>query len=177
MDVFYSYTYGTAAWLTLQAMPLIAMPKVIITMLLEETRPSSPLEIFFARSYGLSLLALSLVTIVLTGSIPLTSSYTMSPEPTDAKAPYAVPTILATSFFHGTSAFYMYMWYVGTGQMLYAVGMVAYAGLGSVGLWCLLFASEKGRISRRTGADKRMTGFPFGNKEADRKREGRRKGI
>jgi hypothetical protein len=33
-----------------------------------------------------------------------------------------------------------------------------------------MFGSDKGRISRRTGADKRTSGFPFKNAEADKKR-------
>jgi hypothetical protein len=53
--------------------------------------------------------------------------------------------------------------------------MGPYAGLASMGLWCLLFAGASGRISRRTGADKRMTGFPFTNVEADKKRGQKKK--
>lgn len=49
-----------------------------------------------------------------------------------------------------------------------------YGGLASVGLWCLLFASSDGRISRRTGADKRTSGFPFKNEQADKKRPGKK---
>lgn len=35
-QVFYVYTYGTAAWLGLQALPLILLPKAITTMLAED---------------------------------------------------------------------------------------------------------------------------------------------
>lgn len=38
MDVFYSYTYGTAAWLSLQALPLIVSPTILITLLSPEVR-------------------------------------------------------------------------------------------------------------------------------------------
>ena len=38
MDVFYAYTYSTAAWLSLQALPLLLSPKLIVTMLSVETR-------------------------------------------------------------------------------------------------------------------------------------------
>lgn len=34
----------------------------------------------------------------------------------------------------------------------------------------LVFGTEKGRISKRTGADKRTSGWPFKNEEADRKK-------
>jgi len=42
----------------------------------------------------------------------------------------------------------------------------------------VLFASSGGRISRKTGADKRTSGFPFGNKEsADAKKRQMGKAI
>lgn len=131
---------------------------------------------YLARCLGLSLLTLAAMTIVLTGSIPLTAdAYSISPEESDPKAPYAVPTLNVTSAFHTACAFYTYSWFASTGQISYAVAMVVSGGLASVGLWCLLFASSHGRISRRTGADKRMTGFPFKNAEADKKREAKKK--
>ncbi|KAK2791154.1 hypothetical protein FQN52_005110 [Onygenales sp. PD_12] len=178
MDVFYTYTYSTAAWLAIQGIPLVATPRMITMILMDEARGPSMLEIYFSRCYGLTLLTLSTTTMLLTGSIPLTnniSSTISRDDPNDPKTPYAVPTVLVTSCFHAISAFYTYAWYVTTGQVSFALAMVAYGGLASVGLWCLLFGSEGGRISRRTGADKRTSGWPFGNAEADRKR-GRRGG-
>ena len=44
-----------------------------------------------------------------------------------------------------------------------------------MGLWCLLFASSGGRITRKTGADKRTSGFPFTNLEADKKKSGKKR--
>ena len=38
MDVFYAYTYSTAAWFGIQAVPLIISPKLIITALSTEAR-------------------------------------------------------------------------------------------------------------------------------------------
>jgi hypothetical protein len=38
-----------------------------------------------------------------------------------------------------------------------------------MGLWCILFGGSS-HISKRTGADKRTSGWPFGNSEADKKR-------
>jgi hypothetical protein len=37
-----------------------------------------------------------------------------------------------------------------------------------------LFGTSDGRISRKTGADKRTSGFPFKNAEADKKRAGKK---
>lgn len=40
-QVFYTYTYSTGAWLLLQSIPLIGMPRMVTTMLLDEARPPS----------------------------------------------------------------------------------------------------------------------------------------
>ncbi len=57
-----------------------------------------------------------------------------------------------------------------TGQTGFAMGVGGYSFLAAMGLWCILFASSGGRISRKTGADQRMSGFPFKNAEADKKK-------
>lgn len=116
--------------------------------------------------------------MMLTGSIPLTSSTSeaVSTEDSDPKAPYALPTLVVTSVFHGIYAFYAYTWYTTAGQGAFAVAVTGSSILAFIGLWCLLFASSNGKISRKTGADKRVTGFPFTNLEADKKHEGK-KGI
>lgn len=38
MDVFYTYTYSTAGWLSLQALPLLLSPKLMVTLLSAESR-------------------------------------------------------------------------------------------------------------------------------------------
>lgn len=119
---------------------------------------------------------MAVLTVMLTGSIPLTSSVAepVSTEDSDPKKPYAVPTLLVTSTFHAASAFYMYTWYMTSEQAGFAIGMAGYFAMAALGLWCALFASSHGKISRRTGADKRTTGFPFSNKEAEKKHASKR---
>ncbi|CAG7996732.1 unnamed protein product [Penicillium salamii] len=175
MDVFHAYTYSTAGWLLMQSLTLIAGPSMIVTMLLDETRPASPMELYFARCLGFSLLTIAVLTVMLTGSIPLTADIkeSVSTDENDPKAPYAVPTLMVTSIFHSACAFYAYTWYVTGGQGLFAIGVAGYSGLAAIGLWCMLFASSNGRISRRTGADKRTTGYPFKNSEAAKKHGGK----
>ncbi|CAG8255959.1 unnamed protein product [Penicillium nalgiovense] len=170
-QVFRAYTYSTAAWLSLQSLPLITGPSMMVTMLLDETRPVSPMEIYFARCLGFSLLTIAVLTVMLTGSIPLTADIkeSVTTEEDDPKAPYAVPTLMVTSIFHAACAFYAYTWYVTDGQGLFAVGVAGYSSIAAIGLWCMLFASSHGKISRRNGADKRTTGFPFKNSEAAKK--------
>ena len=41
MDVFYAYTYSTAGWLSLQALPLLLSPSLIVTLLSAETRKAT----------------------------------------------------------------------------------------------------------------------------------------
>lgn len=41
--------------------------------------------------------------------------------------------------------------------------------MAAFGLWNVMFGSDKGHISKRSGADKRTSGFPFKNNEADKR--------
>ncbi|KAL2067123.1 hypothetical protein VTL71DRAFT_1547 [Oculimacula yallundae] len=172
MDVFYSYSYGSAAWLTLQALPLIISPTIIITFLSPDVREATPLEEYFSRSLGLTLLALGTMIILLTGSVPLTSSLAdttnaaVTTEASDPKAPYAVPVLSISLAYHSAMAFYCYARYAATSQFSFVLGAIGSGGLAAIGLWCILFASTSGRISRKTGADKRTSGFPFASKES-----------
>lgn len=176
MDVFYAYTYGTAGWMALQAAPLMISPTMIVTMLAPEVREASILEEYFSRSLGMALVALGVLTILLTGSVPLTSSFSdttsagVTTEASDPKAPYAVPTLTITTIYHAAAAFLTYARWNSTGSTGFALGCVFSGSIAAMGLWCILFASSSGRISRRTGADKRTSGFPFANKEADKKK-------
>jgi len=45
-QVFYTYTFGTAGWLGLQAVPLVIMPKLVIAMLANEGHRAT------GRKYG-----------------------------------------------------------------------------------------------------------------------------
>jgi len=110
--------------------------------------------------------------VLLTGSVPLTSSISdttnaaVTTEASDPKAPYAVPVLTISMVYHSAMAFYCYARYTGSGQTTFILGAIGSGALASVGLWCMLFASTSGRISRKTGADKRTSGFPFASKES-----------
>ncbi|KAF7507098.1 hypothetical protein GJ744_010911 [Endocarpon pusillum] len=106
--------------------------------------------------------------MLLTGSIPLTSmvSEPVSIEELDPKAPYAVPVLRTTMIFHSLAAIYCYTSYVSLGQSGFMLGLAGYGALATMGLWCVMFATSGGHISKRTGADKRMSGFPFKNEKA-----------
>ncbi|KAF2182201.1 hypothetical protein K469DRAFT_246415 [Zopfia rhizophila CBS 207.26] len=174
MDVYYFYSYSTTGWLALQAAPLIASPTMIVTLLSPEVREASTLEVYFSRTLGFSLITIGILQVLLTGSVPLSSRLTeaggTSTDASDPKAPYALPTLTITTFFHAAYAFYTYAMWTQTGVMSFGLGTLGSGALCAVGLWCILFASSDGRISRKTGADKRTSGFPFKNMEADKKK-------
>jgi len=172
MDVYYFYSYGTAAWLATQAAPLIASPTMIVALLSPEVREATTLEVYFSRTLGFTLITLGILTVLLTGSVPLSSrlSEGATTSAADPKAPYALPTLTITSIFHAIYAFYTYAMWTQTGVLSFSLGTLGSGFLASVAMWCILFASSDGRISRKTGADKRTSGYPFKNREAEKKK-------
>ncbi|KAI1154841.1 hypothetical protein F4825DRAFT_130847 [Nemania diffusa] len=171
MDAISAYSFASCGWNALQAAPLILVPQAIIGFLtLGEYSPApggGDIEHYLARSLGFALLALGLVTVVLTGSLPVGSVIDTAE---DVPSPYAAPVLLLTTLHHAASAFQGWARYTATDQAGYLLGFVGSAGLAAFGTWCLLFGGEKARISRRTGADKRTSGFPFRNAEANRRK-------
>merc|ERR1712113_1249123 len=145
MDAFKAYAFGTAGYCSVQALPLLLTPKLIVSMLAKDARPITDLEAYLSRSLALALLAFALLVILLTGAVPLTGSIEENVKGTNgdglSKDPYAYPTLLVTTGYHALAAFYLYTQVTG-------------------------FGSEKGRISKTTGADKRTSNFPFGNTES-----------
>lgn len=147
------------------------------------------LESYLSRSLGFSLLTLAVVNLLLTGALPLTSGINEAissakeedADGTTIKDPYAYPTLTVTTVYHALSAFYLYTQIAGVAGFTFGfgTGMVASTGLFCMGIWVLLFGSEKGRISKTTGADKRTSNFPFENKESakEKKRESKRKSV
>lgn len=79
--------------------------------------------------------------------------------------------------FQAVTAFYLYTQLMGGWSFAFTAGLAGNAALFCFGTWTLLFGSEVGRVSKTTGADKRTSGFPFGNSEAarEKKREARGK--
>ncbi|KAL6708433.1 hypothetical protein ACN47E_002696 [Coniothyrium glycines] len=172
MDVYYFYSYGTAAWLATQAVPLISSPTMIVALLSPEVREATTLEVYFSRTLGMTLITLGILTVLLTGSVPLSSRLTegVTTSAADPKAPYALPTLTITAMFHAAYAFYGYAMWTQTGVISFGLGTLGSGFLAAVAGWCILFASSDGRISRKTGADKRTSGFPFKNTEADKRK-------
>ncbi len=72
--------------------------------------------------------------------------------------------------YHASVAFYGYARFNSDEQIGYLLGCIGSSTFAMFGLWIILFAGDKGHISKRTGADKRTSGWPFKNAEADKKR-------
>lgn len=98
------------------------------------------------------------------------------PAPADSVSPYANAVILLSSLYHASQAFYSYARFGASDAGGYFVGALGSTLLAAFGLWCLMFGGDKGHISKRTGADKRTSGFPFRNTEAS-KRKGHNKDL
>ena len=146
------------------------------------------MEQYFARSLGFSQLAVGLLIVVLTGSLPLASPLDcmfcprafcfLNPgvpdvaivAPADAISPYASAAVSISMLYHASAAFYGYVRFTSSQQMGYLLGCLGSSTLAMFGLWVMMFAGEKGRISKRTGADKRTSGWPFKNTEADKRK-------
>lgn len=157
------------------------------------TIPFPVTEQYFARSLGFAQLTLGLVVVCLTGAVPLTSLVdseskhslpsgntvlSSGPQelthtttaPADTISPYANAVILLSTAYHASQGFYSYTKYSYTGAGGYVFGALGSVLLAAFGLWCLMFGGDKGRISKRTGADKRTSGFPFRNSEASKRK-------
>jgi hypothetical protein len=172
LQVFTPYALATTAYLTLQSVPLLLTPSLIISLLCAEPRKATDLELYFCRTLGLALLTYSATILPLTGVLPTTTFTTSDKEPTN---PYAFPTLVTTVSYHAFSAFYLYTQLTYGWRFGFTAGLVASSGLFCLGLWVLMFGSEKGRVSKSTGADKRTGNFPFTNAESSKEKRREKK--
>ncbi|KAK3176191.1 hypothetical protein OEA41_007514 [Lepraria neglecta] len=153
MDTYSAYAYSTAAWLSLQALPLFVSPKLIITLLSPDARTPTDLETYLSRTLSLTLLTLALLNILLSGALPLSS-----PVNEAEHSPYKGPAALISTTFHISSLVYVYVNYMATGSVCFMLAMVGSGFLGCFGVWCLLFGGEESGKSR-------VSGWPFRNEE------------
>ena len=133
----------------------------MVTMLAPFTRDPTDMEIYFSRSLSITLFTLAVLSLLLSGIIPLSSSVHES-ESEQTPSPYAVPTILTTMIYHIGMFVYTYTNYVSTGSICFAAGMVGSGFLAAWGGWCLMFGGSDGRG--------KVSGWPFRNEE-ERKRK------
>ncbi|GAO49032.1 hypothetical protein G7K_3193-t1 [Saitoella complicata NRRL Y-17804] len=145
MDVYHGYSYGTALWGALQSLPLLASPTMIVTLLSPEIREPSPLEIYLTRGLGLTLLSFSILSLLLTGAIPLTSSLRATTAEEDPRAPYTVPTLGITMAYHVAAMMLTYAFGAKGHSFTYYIAAIVEGVLAAVGLWLDVF---RGRLER-----------------------------
>jgi hypothetical protein len=64
-------------------------------------------------------------------------------------ASYTLPTLVISFVFHAASAFLQYGQGMKGNGMPYYFACTVNAVIACIGLWCLLFATDRGRISRK----------------------------
>lgn len=145
---------------------------IIIAALSPDVREPTPLESYLCRALALTLCAFGILVVILTGSVPLTVCYCLyaskhshpcgrkqrkNIQPHRSRAVvvadnhfrYTMPTLVISLIFHAAIGFLQY------GQAMKGNGAPYYfacsinALLASVGLWCLLFATDRGHIARK----------------------------
>ncbi|KAJ9161350.1 hypothetical protein NKR19_g2340 [Coniochaeta hoffmannii] len=165
------YSFASFGWLTLQAVPLTLWPTFVMSLLTPDFKQGSTIDQYLSMSLGFSQLTIGLLLIILTGSLPLTSAVE---TPSEAVTPFTNAAVLISTLYHAAFAFNAYGTYTTTSQAGYALGAGGSAVLAALGLWNVMFGGDKGHISKRNGADKRTSGFPFKNAEADKRPRGRK---
>ena len=163
------YATATSGYLALQSSILVLAPRLIVTLVAAEPRRITDLETYLCRSLGFALITLAGVILPLTGTIPLaTPGAELDAEGNPKADPYGYPTLITTTVYHLFSAFYLYTQLNSSWSLAFALGIAASGTLFFFGVWVALFGGEKSHRSKRTGADKRTSNFPFDNKESAR---------
>lgn len=79
------------------------------------------------------------------------------------------------TIFHVSAFIYIYIHYttltsalgeIQTNTTGLVLGLLGYGFLACVGIWVMVFSGAAAHVSKRTGADKRTSGWPFGNVNA-----------
>ena len=164
---------------------MLFSPSLTGWLLSAEPRGVTELETFTIRTTGITFLLISFLLLLLTGEI---HNFYSSSSPADGntsntapemaqsvdmeKSPFAAPAVYATMLFHAVYAavMYGYSWsrFLSGGWL--TTGAVMHFMLAGGGLLLVMFGQGPGRVSKRTGADKRTSGFPFKNSEASKRK-------
>jgi hypothetical protein len=145
-------------------------------MLASDPRHITDVETYMLRALGFALLTLASFTLLLSGILPV-GRYSAADD-SGANNPYQYPTAVSATLYHGLSAFYLYTQITGYGVSFgYGSGMLLSTALFCLGVFTCLFGNEAGRVSKKTGADKRTSNFPFTNTESakEKKKESKKK--
>jgi hypothetical protein len=146
-------------------------PSLLLPLLAPTEQQPNMLSIYLARSLALTQLALAASTLLLSGFLPLSALSAALPEVMTA---FRFPMVTVTMLFHAAAAFHCYAATADGGGSAYVFGAVGSGGLAALGVWVLLFGGGELRKSKKTGGDKRVSRYPFGDKKG--RREALKKG-
>jgi len=174
MDASSAFHIATFSWLSIQGLPLIFTPGILLpllaTQLPTQDGPAIDLELanYLARSVGIASLAFAILSLLLSGLIPL--STLADADPTTVAA-YSSPAVTVTTLFHFATTFHCYTSYqalsLNSSGSAYLLGAICSGSLAAMGVWTAMFGGGS-HISRKTGQDKRKSGWPFGDRTGKR---------
>ena len=97
------------------------------------------LETYLARAFALALLALALLSLLLSGALPVpnTPAADASPDST-----YRAPALLTLTAYHVLTAVYAYSRWAVTSQTGYLLGLAGSGGLACFGGAAIMFSNE-----------------------------------
>jgi hypothetical protein len=130
-----------------------------------ESKTLSAFEVLVARELGFALLLCAFLSLLFSGELHRLwdDADAIVGGADTAASPYSSSTTIATLLYHLATGILLYV----SGSHAHlsgtlVVGALAHMALGGAGLLVLAFAGD-GKISKRTGADKRTSGFLFKN--------------
>lgn len=140
-------------------------------MMSPDAHALSALESYLCRSFACSLILAAFLVLVCSGELKhLYGDDRQADSFPDHKSTTASITAVSTLIYHFAFATVLYTYGLKPelSSSLMTLGGALELLLGVAGLLLLVFRGE-GKISKRTGADKRTSGFIFKNKESVKK--------
>ncbi|KXH31545.1 hypothetical protein CNYM01_10883 [Colletotrichum nymphaeae SA-01] len=178
-----TFSFGNLGWLATQAVPLIIWPRFITNLLrpddyqyaagCESLRhpPSTHLVLRPPNPRSPRRNPLRSSTPRIRGPNIVAHTVTSQTAPAGTVSPYANAALILSSIHHASAGFYCYSRWLRTGQTAFALGCLGSAVFAVSGLWCLMFAGDKSRRSKKHGYDKDTSSFPFKNTESYRSKK------
>lgn len=151
--------------------PLLVSPSLVLWMLSPDPHPLSSFESYICRSLAVHIFLAIFLLLVCSGELKrLYGDDHQGETLPDDSSPIATITLVSTVFYHFALAITLYAYSLkpDLSSALTALGGGGHLVLGVAGLLILVFRGD-GKISKRTGADKRTSGFIFKNTEASKK--------
>ncbi|PPQ87981.1 hypothetical protein CVT25_001060 [Psilocybe cyanescens] len=145
-----------AALLTVQALLLVAIPRLLLFLSNSDSHALSPLELFLSQHFAISLGVLAFAVLF---NIPSAPSPLPSPVETVPTQPLLYPLTIGSTL----SAFVA--WNSDDVGTLASVFFFFSLTISLWGLWEIIFANSAS-FSKTTGTDKHTSSFIFGNKAA-----------